>query len=162
MRKTAVATSCGHAALDVLELALHGDAERLEVARGVPAHGGEEAEVVEDGGTQVEDDAVQVVEGASREALDLLEARARLALGQIAERALEPEGQGRDRLARFVVQLARDAHALAFLRAQETLEQFGAPVVALEARAHRLERAAEPADLVVGQRRDGLWEDRRP
>src|SRR5450830_1359472 len=56
------------------------------------------------------------------------------------------------------MELARDAHALAFLRAQETLEQLGPPVIALEARAHRLEGAAEPADLVVGQRRDGLCE----
>src|SRR5450759_2332284 len=121
----------GHAALDVLELAPDGDAERLDMARGVPAHGGEEAEVVEDRRAQVEDDAVQVVKGASREALDLLEARARPAFGQLAKRALEPKGQGGDRLARLVVQLARNAHALAFLSAQEALEQLGAPVIAV-------------------------------
>ena len=72
-----------------------------------------------------------------REALDLLEARARPALGQLAERALEAERQSRDRLAGLVVQLARDAHALVLLGVEEALEQLGAPLVAVAQLARR-------------------------
>ena len=83
-----------------------------------PANGRKEAEVVEDRRAQVEDDAVEIVEGASREAR-ASSRRARVPASGAGERALEAESERGDGLAGLVVQLAREATALVLLRPEE-------------------------------------------
>ena len=92
-------------------------------------------------GPEVEDQAVELLERAHGELLGLDEAVARRLGRPRGERGLDLHGQRAQRLARLVVQLAREALALVLLRGDHLAQQLLAPLLAL------LELAVEPLEL---------------
>ena len=74
-RKSAVSKAGREAPVQLVELAAHRDAPAGQVALGVPPDGRLEPEVVEHRRAQVEDHPVDLLDGAHRERLGLLEAR---------------------------------------------------------------------------------------
>ena len=122
-RKIAVSSSDGRR---VSSSSSQRTATEGELPLGEPLDRGREAEVVEHRRAQVDDQAVQLVVHPVDQPAHVLEPPVRLAVDlrrARRERHVDADAQGRERLARLVVQLARDALPLVFLRRDHLAQQ---------------------------------------
>ena len=160
-----------------------GDALSLQTRFGKPTQRGNQAQIVEHRRAQIKDDAMDAAQRVLGQRVHLLEQRLgfRQTLGLGVVQRISQPGQ---ELASLVVQFARDAFALLFLRRDDAAQQFAAELLALlasqpvrggallharvevtvpmldflhrvpDARAHGIERAREGADFIAAKSRD--------
>ena len=106
-----------------------GDADFHSAALGnfasLPLEGGDEAEIVEHGRTEQQRHIAHHANGVLDQALHGFDARAIVGAGEARGQIAELDQDAGERLADFIVQLARDGAALGFLRLDQASGQFG-------------------------------------